>query len=72
MKKKPGYKADADEAKEEKAENSEVKSELAKDGETVTIRKISNGFIASTSYYEGTGNKKEWKQKETYYEKNPL
>jgi hypothetical protein len=72
MKKKLGYKADKEEAKEEQAENSEVKSALNKEGETVTIRKITNGFIASTSYYEGEGNKKEWKSKETYYEKNPL
>lgn len=49
-----------------------------KDGVSYNIKveKISNGYLVcmEKSYYEGEGEKKEWKYEETktYYEKNPL
>lgn len=63
--------------KESKKESSSVKSSEVKDdfkreGETVTIRQISNGFIATKNWCEGKGMKKEYKSEEIYYEKNPL
>ncbi len=62
-------------------EEKEYKSErysLSKDGKTyeVSVREISNGYITCVyeSWYEGEGDKKEYKSKstDTYYKENPF
>jgi hypothetical protein len=64
-----------------KMEDKEYKTErysLSKDGKTyeVSCKEITNGFIVCIyeSWYEGEGDKKEYKSKstETYYKENPF
>lgn len=55
--------------KESKSESKEKSSSLKKEGDSVNIRKIENGYIATSSGTDGKGN---YRTCETYHKENPL
>lgn len=61
-----------DKSPESKSEGKDLKDDFKRENETVSIRKISNGWLANKSWCEGTGAKKEYKSEEIYYAENPL
>lgn len=69
MKTSLGYKTKKDEPAEE---SKELHDKLDKREETVNIRKIDNGYIVRRSWSQGEGDKREFKEIEQYFEKNPI
>lgn len=72
MKTEAVYKESKSAEKAESSKKSEVKDDFNRTDETVSIRKISNGYVAKKCWKEGKGNKMEYKEEEIYYAENPL
>lgn len=54
------------------AESESSPKKEGKQNYRMEAREISNGWIVRESWEEGSGDKRQYKDKETYHEENPL
>lgn len=64
---KAGYSNPAD-----KKSPSAAPKKGAKDNYSMNIRKISNGWLVRESWEEGQGQKRSYKENETFHDKDPM
>jgi len=72
MRQSIGYKVSKKQEESASEESGELKDSLEKQDESVTVRKIKNGYIVHRSWSEGEGEKKRYKDEDEFYSTNPI